>query len=114
MMISTRLSTTADEAHSAREILVVKDHAQEATMDGQSAVIIVDKAMLPEPVHELADPGPGRANHLCQGILIDSGDHSLSPAFLAKMRKQQENPSQTLFAGVEKLVYEVRFIPDVA
>ena len=83
-------------------------------MDGQSAVIIVDKAMLPEPVHEMTDPGPGRADHLCQGVLIDSGDYDLSPAFLAKMRKQQENPSQTLFAGVEKLVYEVRFIPDVA
>jgi len=83
-------------------------------MDGQSAVIIVDKAMLPEPVHEVTDAGPGRANHLCKSILIDSGDYSFSLAFLAKMRKQQENPSQTLFAGVEKLVYEVRFISDVA
>ena len=83
-------------------------------MDGQSAVIIVDKAVLPEPVHEVTDPGPGRTDHLCEGILIDSGDHRFSLAFLAKMRKQQENPSQTLFAGVEKLVYEVCFISDVA
>jgi len=83
-------------------------------MDGQSAVIIVDEAMLPEPVHEMTDPGPGRADHLCQSVLIDSGDDGFSSAILAKMRKHQENPSQTLFAGIEKLVYEVRFIPDIA
>ncbi len=83
-------------------------------MDGQPGVIIVDKAMFPEPVHEMTDPRPGRADHLCQGILIHSGDYDFSLAFLAKMRKQQENPSQTLFAGIEKLVYEVRFISDVA
>ena len=83
-------------------------------MDGQSAVIIVDKAMLPESVHEMADPRPGRADHLCQSVLIDSGDYGFSLAFLAKLRKQQENPSQPLFAGVEKLVHQVRFIADVA
>lgn len=83
-------------------------------MDGQSVVIIVDKAMLSEPVHEMTDPRSGCADHLCQGILIHVGDYGFSLAFLAKMRKQQENPSQTLFAGVEKLVYEVCFISDVA
>ena len=83
-------------------------------MDGQSSVIIVDKAMLPEPVHEMTDPGPGCADHLCQGVLIHSGDYGFSPTFLAKMRKQQENPGQTLFAGVEKLVYEVLLISDIA
>lgn len=62
-------------------------------MDSQSAVIIVYKAMLPEPVHEVTDPRPGRADHLCEGILIDFRDHGFSLAFLAKMRKQQENPS---------------------
>ena len=50
-------------------------------MDGQSAVIIVDKAMLPEPVHEMTDPGPGRADHLCQGILIDSGEYRFQLCF---------------------------------
>ena len=109
-----RLGTNENEAHRVCEILVVQDHAEQTAMDGQSTVIIVDKPVLPEPVHEVADPRPGRANHLCEGILIDSGDHGFSLAFLAKMRKQQENPSQTLFAGVEKLVYEVRFIPDIA
>ncbi len=42
-------------------------------MDGQSGVIVLDKAMRPEPVHEMTHPRPGRADHLCQGILIHSG-----------------------------------------
>jgi hypothetical protein len=60
----------------------VKDQAQETTKDGQSSVIIVDKAMRPEPVHEVTDPGPRRTDHLCEGILIDSGDHRFSLAGL--------------------------------
>jgi hypothetical protein len=31
-----------------------------------------------------------------------------------KAAHQDPNPSQTLFAGVEKLIYEVRCIPDAA
>ena len=83
-------------------------------MDGQPAIIIVDEAMLSEPVHEMADPRPGRADHLCQSILIHVGDYHISLAILAKMRKQQENPSQTFFAGVKKLVHEIRFVANVA
>ena len=83
-------------------------------MDGQSAVVIVDKAMFPESVHEMTDPRPGCTDHLCQRILLHSGDYYFGLAFLAKMRQQQENPSQTLFAGVEKLVHEIRFVSDVA
>ena len=44
-------------------------------MDGKSAVVVVNKSMLPEPVHEMTDPRPGRADHLCQGILIHIGDY---------------------------------------
>ena len=83
-------------------------------MDRQSAVIIVNKALLSEPVHEMTDPRPGRADHLCQSILIYVGDYDFRLAFLTKMRKQQENPSQTFFTGIEKLVYKIRFISDVA
>ena len=70
-------------------------------MDSQSGVVIRDKAMLPEPVHEMTDPRPGRADQLGQGILIHSGKYRFGPAFLAEMRKQQEDPSQTLFTRVE-------------
>ena len=83
-------------------------------MDGQSAVIIVDKAMLPEPVHEMADPRPGRADHLRQGVLIHSGDYSFSLAFLAKMREQQENPSQRFSLELKSWSTRSCFISDVA
>jgi hypothetical protein len=83
-------------------------------MDGQSVVIVVDQAMLSEPVHKMTDPRPGRADHLCQCVLVDSGEYRFRLAFLIEIRKKQESPSQTLFGGVEKLVYKVRFISDVA
>jgi hypothetical protein len=66
--------------------------------------------MLPEPVHEVADPGPGRADHLCQTILTDSGDYGFSLAFLAEMRKQQEDPSQTLFGCSPLSRYRTRLM----
>jgi hypothetical protein len=47
---------TADESMAVGKSLVVKNHAQEAAMDGQFSIVIVDKAMLPEPVHEMTYP----------------------------------------------------------
>ena len=83
-------------------------------MNGQPAVTIVDKTMLPKSFHKMADPRSGCADHLCQGFLLHSGDYSFGSAFLAIIRQQQENPSQPLFAGVEKLVYEILFVSNVA
>jgi len=85
-------------------------------MDRQPAAraVVVDKTKLFELVHEMADPRPGGAHHLRQVFLINSGKDSFGPAFLAKMSQQQKNPRQALLAGVEKLVDEVFFIPDVA
>jgi hypothetical protein len=81
--------------------LVVQDHAEEATMDRQPAAGVIDKAELPELIHEMTGPQPGCADPLRQIFLIVSGMHSLGPALLAKMSQQEENPSQTLLAGVE-------------
>ena len=73
--------------------LVVQNHAEQATVDRQPiAIAVIDKAQLPELIHEMTDPRPGCANHLCQAILSDSGEHRFGSAFLAKMSKQQENP----------------------
>ena len=95
--------------------LVVQDHAEEATVNRQPVVIaVIDKAQFPEPIHEMIDPRSGCADHLCQAILTDSGEYRFGSAFLAKMSKQQENPSQTLLARVEKLVDEIRFVSDAA
>ena len=84
-------------------------------MDRQPGfTVVIDKAKLPELIHEMTDPRPGCADHLCQVFLIDPGNYSLGPALLAKMGQQQENPSQALFARIEKLVDEIRFVSDVA
>ncbi len=83
-------------------------------MNGQSFVVIVNKSILPELIHEMTDPRPGCTDHFCECILAYPGNNGLGFIFLAEMRKQQKNPSQTLFAGVEKVVHEVRFVSDVA
>ena len=57
-------------------------------MDSHSVIVVSDKAVLPEPVHEMTDPRPGGADHLCQGILIHSGNYRFGPTFLAEMGKQ--------------------------
>ena len=66
--------------------------------------IIVNEAQLSEPIHEKTHPRPGRADHVCEGLLTDLGDYGLGHAFLAEMGKQEQNPSKPLFAGVEELV----------
>jgi hypothetical protein len=55
----------------------------------------------------MTDPRPGRAHHLRQVFLIDSGNNSFGSTFLAKMSQQEENPDQMLLAGVEKLIDEI-------
>ena len=66
-------------------------------MDGQSAVVVVDKAMLPEPVHEMTDPRPGRADHLCQGVLIHSGDLLVRPCFPCRNGKAARESEPNAF-----------------
>ena len=82
---------------------VVQDHAAAAAMNRKPAVV-VDKATLFELLHERTDPPPGCADSLRQTFLIVSEMDSLGPALLAKMSQPEENPSQTLLAGGEKLI----------
>ena len=96
--------------------LVVQDHAEKSTMDGHPAAgaIVIDKAQFLELIHEMTDPRPGGADHLRQVFLIDSGKYGFDSTFLAKMSQQQENPSQALLTGVEKLIDEILRESDVA
>ena len=82
-------------------------------MDRQ-AVGVIDKAKLLEFHHEMADTRSRCADHLRQVFLINTWEDSFGSAFLAKMRQQQKDSGQTFFTRVEKLVHEIRFIPDVA
>ena len=83
-------------------------------MDRQPVTVIIDKAEIPELVHEMTNPRPGRSDHLCQVLLIYSGKYRLGSTLFAIMSKHQEYPSQTLFARVEQLVDKILFVPDFA
>ena len=50
-------------------------------MNRQSAIVVIDKAKLPELVHEMTDPRPGRADHLRQVILTDSWEAQVRLCF---------------------------------
>jgi hypothetical protein len=82
-------------------------------VDRQTAGI-VDKAKLLELLHEMTDPRSRCADHLRQVFLIDSWEDGFGPAFLPKMCKQQEGPGEAFFAGIKKLVHEIRFVSNIA
>jgi hypothetical protein len=82
-------------------------------MDRQRAVaIVIDKAELPELVHEMTDPRPGGADHLGQLCLIDFGKCRSVSISLAKTRKQQEDPGQAFLAEIEESIDEIFFDSD--
>jgi len=82
-------------------------------MNLQAAPVIVKEAQFSEPVHEKTDPRPGCAYHLGEGFLTDLGDYSLGHTVLAEMGKQEQNPSESLFAGIEELVNQILLVSDV-
>src|ERR1700682_4339983 len=101
------------QSHELRPMRSVVEDAEEAAMDRQPGFIgVIDKAQLPELIHEDIDPRSGCADHLRQVFLTDPGNDRFGLALLAKTREQQETPSQTLLAGVEDLVDEIRFVSD--
>src|SRR5665213_2549424 len=69
--------------------------------------VVVDKAQLPELVHEMTDPRACRADDLGQRVLADPGRDRLRSAFLAEIGQHEEGSGQALFAGVEQLVDQV-------
>ena len=77
-------------------------------MDRQRAVArVINKAQLPEIIHEMTDPRPGGAHHLGQVFLVDFGTRSSVLTFRAKARKQQGNPGQAFLTEIEKSIYEI-------
>jgi len=79
-------------------------------MDGQRAnSVVIDKALLPELVHKVIDPRPGRADHLGQVVMYHSGNGRSVFAILTPMSQDQENASQAFFAGIKDLVHIILF-----
>jgi hypothetical protein len=69
--------------------------------------VVGNKAKLAEPIHEEADSGARGPYHIRQSLLCDRRDQRFWFTRLPVLRHQQENPSQTLFAGVEKLINQI-------
>ena len=68
--------------------LVMKDHAEETAMDRQPVAVIVDKAKLPEFVHEMTDARPRRSYHLREIFLTDLGKYGFASTLLGKVSEQ--------------------------
>ena len=85
-------------------------------MNQHAAVVaaVIDEPELAEFVHEVADPRPGCSDHSRQCFLTDLWNHRLQLAFLAKVRKQKQNPSQPLLARIEQLIDQVLFNSNIA
>src|SRR5476649_343253 len=83
--------------------VVAQHDTQQGPVDLQVAVI-GDEAELPELVHEMADPGPRRADDLGQGLLADRRGDRLRAAILAEARQDEQRACQALLARVEELV----------
>ena len=70
------------------------------------ATVVFNEAELAKAIHEEARARPGGADHFCLSFLRGLGDQRFRLSRLAK-RQQQEDPRQTLFAGVEKLIDKI-------
>ena len=71
--------------------------------------IVMDIAQLAEFVHEVADGGSGRPDHLREDFLTELSDDWLRCVLLAEIRKKKEKASEALFARIEQLVDQVLF-----
>ena len=86
---------------------------QEVNYGFQPAPAISKEPCFSEPVHEKPDAQPGCARHIGEGLLADILDCSLGSTVLAETSKQEQSPSYSLFAGIEKLVNQSLMISEV-
>src|ERR1035437_2188518 len=93
--------------------LIVQDYIDQRFLNPDAAVV-TDKPELAKAIHEEADAGPGGADHLCQSLLRDGRNEGFRLPRLPKLRHQQENPCQTLLAGVEQLIDQIGLGPHAA
>src|SRR6202051_3836031 len=75
--------------------------------------VVADESKFAEFVHEVANAGSGRSNHLRQCFLADIHQNRLRSAFLSEMREQKKKARESLLARIKKLVDQVLFYPVV-
>src|SRR4029453_4905613 len=85
--------------------LIVQDNIQQRAVNLQSTFIttrVMNEAQFPEPVHEKTHSRTSGADHCCQSLLADLGNHRLRGAFFAKMREHEKDACESFFAGVKQ------------
>ena len=92
--------------------LVVQDDSEQRVVDLE-AVRVVDESQPLEFLHEEINPRSRRADHRRQRLLGDRRDGPHRLVLLAVARQQQERAGEPLLAGVEQLVDQILFDPDV-
>ncbi len=75
-------------------------------MNSNSSVV-TDDSELPEAIHEEADSGPGGTNKLRESLLRYLGDDCFDLSGLTKLCHEQKYSCETLFTGIEKLIYKI-------
>jgi len=92
----------------------VQDHTEEGVVNVDLAVFVLNKAKLPEFVHEKIYAGTGGANGLREHLLGHFGNYLARVAASAVAGKEKQNARQAFFAGIEKLIDQVGFNPGVS
>src|ERR1051325_7477462 len=94
-------------------LLVVKNDAQQRTVNLHLAVVL-DEAQFSKTVHKKAYPRSRRPHHVREGLLAEFRDHRLGFGFLSELSQQQKDARQTLLAGIEKVIDQIRLDARIA
>jgi len=73
-----------------------------------------NETQFPEPIHNETDSRAGCSEHFGQCLLADFGSVGFGFALISMVCDQQKRAGQPLFAGVEKLIDQVRFNSNIA
>jgi len=92
--------------------LLVENHGEQGLIDFDF-VLIFDEAQFPEFVHEEIHARTGGTDHLGQGFLGNFRQDAVRLILFAIAREKQERARQALFAGIEELVDQILFDPNV-
>jgi len=91
----------------------MQNHVQQGPMDFNVAIVI-NKTQFPKLVHESADAGSRRTDHVRERLLADFRQDRFGLPFLAKIGKKQEGSRQALLARIEQLIDQVRLDTAIA
>src|SRR5580658_1547254 len=93
--------------------LVVQNNVEQRIVYVDLAIVL-NEAQFPKFVHEKINARPRCPDHLRQHLLRYFGKRLLKITGLSIPREQQESARQSFLAGVEKLIDQVLFHPDVS